>query len=190
LIDANLGSGLIKQRVARPGEGRRRGFRTLIAIEQDNGPFSCLALPKAIRQIKQADERDRKAFAALLLGLDARRIETMLSGKELTEVRYEEESGISNRGRGRRARHASARPRGQDSHARIRCTLLDKSRGSIRQTNQALREREGVTQSVLAHILNVTTNYVSQLERGAKRPAGSTLKLLWLIRTKGLDAVM
>ena len=55
---------------------------------------------------------------------------------------------------------------------------------------QALRERAGVSQSVFARVLNVTTNYVSQLERGAKRPAGPTLKLLWLIRTKGLDAVM
>jgi len=31
LIDANLGHGLIKQRVARRGEGKRGGFRTIIA---------------------------------------------------------------------------------------------------------------------------------------------------------------
>ena len=30
LIDADLGGGLIKQRVARPGQGRSGGFRTLI----------------------------------------------------------------------------------------------------------------------------------------------------------------
>jgi putative transcriptional regulator len=36
--------------------------------------------------------------------------------------------------------------------------------------------------------MNVTTNYVSQLERGAKRPRGSTLKLLSLIKSKGLEA--
>jgi putative transcriptional regulator len=55
---------------------------------------------------------------------------------------------------------------------------------------RALREREGVSQSILARILNVTTNYVSQLERGAKQPQGATLKLLSLIRRKGLNAVM
>jgi len=55
---------------------------------------------------------------------------------------------------------------------------------------QALREREGVSQSILARCLNVTTNYVSQLERGTKRPRGATLKLLWLIRNKGLEAVL
>jgi len=54
----------------------------------------------------------------------------------------------------------------------------------------ALREREGVSQAVLARALNVTTNYVSQMERGAKRPRGSTLKLLSLIKSKGLDAVL
>ena len=30
LIDANLGGGIIKQRVARPGEGKSGGYRTLI----------------------------------------------------------------------------------------------------------------------------------------------------------------
>ena len=33
----------------------------------------------------------------------------------------------------------------------------------------------GVSQSVFAHVLNVTTNYVSQLERDSKKPAGPTL---------------
>jgi putative transcriptional regulator len=54
----------------------------------------------------------------------------------------------------------------------------------------ALREREGISQAVLARALNVTTNYVSQIERGAKHPSGSTLKLLSLIKSKGLDAVL
>jgi putative transcriptional regulator len=36
----------------------------------------------------------------------------------------------------------------------------------------------------------VTTNYISQLERGAKRPRGATLKLLSLIKSKGLEAVL
>ena len=31
LIDADLGSGLLKQRVARAGEGRSGGYRTIIA---------------------------------------------------------------------------------------------------------------------------------------------------------------
>ena len=34
LIDADLGGGLIKQRVARPGQGKRGGFRTIVAYRR------------------------------------------------------------------------------------------------------------------------------------------------------------
>jgi hypothetical protein len=39
LIDADLGGGLIKQRVARPGQGKRGGFRMLIAFRRDRAIF-------------------------------------------------------------------------------------------------------------------------------------------------------
>src|SRR5476651_55945 len=39
LIDADLGAGLIKQRVARPGQGKRGGFRMLIAFRSDRAVF-------------------------------------------------------------------------------------------------------------------------------------------------------
>jgi putative transcriptional regulator len=70
----------------------------------------------------------------------------------------------------------------------VRCltTVEDMSAKDI----QELREREGVSQAVFARSLNLTTNYVSQLERGAKRARGATLKLLSLIRDKGLEAVL
>jgi len=42
----------------------------------------------------------------------------------------------------------------------------------------ALREREGVSQAVLAHHLNVGAKLVSDWERGAKQPSGPSLKLL------------
>lgn len=53
-----------------------------------------------------------------------------------------------------------------------------------------IREREGVSQAVFASALNITTNYVSQMERGTKRPRGATLKLLCLVKNKGLDAIL
>ena len=54
---------------------------------------------------------------------------------------------------------------------------------------QALREREDVSQAVFASFLNVRPGLVSQWERGEKKPSGPSLKLLSLIKTKGLDAV-
>lgn len=54
----------------------------------------------------------------------------------------------------------------------------------------AMREAAGVSQSIFAKALNVTTDYVSKIERGAKRPSGSTLKLLSLVRRKGFEAIL
>ena len=52
-----------------------------------------------------------------------------------------------------------------------------------------LREQVGVSQAVLAGFLNVAVNTISQWERGARRPTGAALKLLHVVRTKGLDVV-
>lgn len=54
---------------------------------------------------------------------------------------------------------------------------------------RALRQRERVSQAVLALYLNVSTGLISQWERGEKHPAGASLKLLTLIRKNGLDAI-
>ena len=54
----------------------------------------------------------------------------------------------------------------------------------------AMRDKAGVSQAVFARALNVTTDYVSKIERGAKKPTGSTLKLLSLMRRKGFDAIL
>ncbi|GGK42184.1 helix-turn-helix domain-containing protein [Salinarimonas ramus] len=54
---------------------------------------------------------------------------------------------------------------------------------------RALRERECVSQAVFARHLNVTTGLVSQWERGEKTPVGPSLKLLTLVRARGLDAI-
>jgi putative transcriptional regulator len=53
----------------------------------------------------------------------------------------------------------------------------------------AVRERAGVSQAVMAGYLNVAVSTVSQWERGERRPAGTALKLLHVIRNKGLDTL-
>ena len=54
---------------------------------------------------------------------------------------------------------------------------------------QSLRERENVSQAVLARHLNVTTGLISQWERGERRPSGPALTLLALIKRKGLGVL-
>ncbi len=55
---------------------------------------------------------------------------------------------------------------------------------------RALRERANLSQAVFARYLNLTVGYVSQLERGAKRPTGPALVLLNVIRRNGIDAIL
>src|SRR5260370_14015868 len=52
-----------------------------------------------------------------------------------------------------------------------------------------LREQH-LSQAVFARYLNLTVGYVSQLERGAKRPSGPALVLLNVIRRKGIEAIL
>src|SRR6266568_2618684 len=54
---------------------------------------------------------------------------------------------------------------------------------------RALREREQVSQPVFARYLNVRKDAISKWERGEKRPDGPSLKLLNLVKTKGLQSI-
>ena len=69
----------------------------------------------------------------------------------------------------------------------VMCLTLveDLSAGEIK----SVREREGISQEVFSHYLNVATNLVEQWERGEKKPSGPALKLLCLVKRKGLDAI-
>ena len=55
---------------------------------------------------------------------------------------------------------------------------------------RSMRERAHMSQAVFARCLNVTPGYVSQLERGAKRPTGPAIVLLDVIRRKGIEAIL
>jgi len=54
---------------------------------------------------------------------------------------------------------------------------------------RALRDREMVSQPTFARYLGVSTNLVSDWERGVKRPGGPALRLLTIVRNKGLEAI-
>jgi putative transcriptional regulator len=54
---------------------------------------------------------------------------------------------------------------------------------------RALREREHLSQPVFARYLNVSKNLVSDWERGIKKPGGPALRLLHIVKHKGLDIV-
>jgi putative transcriptional regulator len=55
---------------------------------------------------------------------------------------------------------------------------------------RSLRQRAHMSQAVFARHLNLTAGYVSQLERGTKRPSGPALVLLNVIRRGGIEAIL
>lgn len=55
---------------------------------------------------------------------------------------------------------------------------------------RSVREDAHLSQAALARYLNLTTGYISALERGTKQATGSTLAILNVIRRKGIDAIM
>lgn len=52
-----------------------------------------------------------------------------------------------------------------------------------------IREQEQVSQGVFARHLNVSKDTISRWERGDKYPSGASLKLLSLVKKKGLAAI-
>ena len=52
-----------------------------------------------------------------------------------------------------------------------------------------IRESANVSQAVFAAILNTSLSTVQKWEIGQKRPAGTALKLLHLVKKGGLDSV-
>jgi hypothetical protein len=74
------------------GRGRAADFERLSHINLGNDLFVFGFAKNNRDNLRTTDERDLKDFSGLLMALSERGIETMLNGKELTEVRYEEES--------------------------------------------------------------------------------------------------
>ena len=87
LIDADLGGGLVKKRVARPGTGKRGGYRTLLATNQDDKWIFIYGFAKNERDnIAHQELRALKLLAKQLLTLSVEATRTALQHGELKEI--------------------------------------------------------------------------------------------------------
>mgnify|MGYP002381165590 CR=1 FL=1 len=87
LIDADLGRGLIKQRVARPGQGKRGGYRTIIAYRVKKRAVFLFGFAKSRKANLDPDELDELAKrGAVWLAASNAMIERALTTDELKEV--------------------------------------------------------------------------------------------------------
>lgn len=70
LIDADYGGGVIKQRVARPSEGKSGGYRCIILYRKSSMAFFVYGFPKKERaNISQLEKREFKELAKVTLDL-------------------------------------------------------------------------------------------------------------------------
>ena len=91
LIYAELGDGLCKQRIARQGQGKRGGHRTLIAFKKDDRSIFVFGFSKNERDnINEEDKKKYRELAQFYLNLSYSQLNVMISEKKLIEVAYEE----------------------------------------------------------------------------------------------------
>jgi hypothetical protein len=92
LIDADLGGGLIKQRVARPGRGRSGGYRMIVGYRVKDRAIFLLGFAKSERENIEDDELvSLRNLAERWLVADTARIQKELELGNLQEVNHDEE---------------------------------------------------------------------------------------------------
>ena len=91
LIDAELGGGVIKQRVGRPGQGRSGGYRVLMAYRPKVRAIFVYGFAKSERESIGEDElATLRDIAKAWLQADADRIEKALAHGAIVEVHDED----------------------------------------------------------------------------------------------------
>lgn len=86
-IDANYGSGVIKQRIARPNEGKSGGYRCVVLYRRGSKAFFVYGFPKNQRaNISRVEERQFKELANVTLVLSDAQLATLLETGAYKEV--------------------------------------------------------------------------------------------------------
>ena len=90
-IDADLGGGVIKQRIARPNEGKSGGYRSIILFRVDDRAFFVYGFAKSGRDNIDKDELEGfKILATEMLGYDETTLTKALRSDALIEVKCDD----------------------------------------------------------------------------------------------------
>jgi hypothetical protein len=91
LVDADLGGGLIKQRIARQGQGRSGGFRVILTARFGDSAFFLYGFSKNERENIGIDElRSLRLAAVALLSAEKSSLEDSVARGLLKEVSHGE----------------------------------------------------------------------------------------------------
>ena len=87
LVDADLGGVLIKQRIARKGQGRRGGYRTLMAFKSKSRAVFVYGFAKNERDNVGPDELEFwRRVASAYSAMTEEQLGALIDARELTEV--------------------------------------------------------------------------------------------------------
>jgi hypothetical protein len=87
LIDADLGGGLIKQRVAREGGGKSGGYRTLVFFRHEDRAIFAFGFAKSDKaNLSAIEQKAYKKAAKIVLALTQAQIDTEVRAQRLFEV--------------------------------------------------------------------------------------------------------
>jgi len=93
LIDACLGSGLIKQRIARQGGGKSGGYRSILIFRSGERAIFVFAFAKSGKaNLSAAELKVYRKAAGIMLELGEDQIETEVEAGRLVEVKDDEQS--------------------------------------------------------------------------------------------------
>lgn len=106
LMDADLGGQVIKQRVARPGQGKRVGFRMLIGFGPDRAVYLFAFAKNERENISNGELLSLREIAATFLKASKEEIAKALTDGNLIEVHNDSES--KKKGKGQSAHEGAA----------------------------------------------------------------------------------
>ena len=88
LIDADLGSGLIKQRIARLGRGKSGGYRSILIFRSEERAIFVFAFAKSAKaNLSRSELKVYRKAASIILELSDAQIETEVEAGRLVEVK-------------------------------------------------------------------------------------------------------
>jgi hypothetical protein len=87
LVDADLGGGVIKQRIARPGESKSKGYRSIVLYRKGDKAFFVYGFPKSdLGNIRDDEQEQFKKAAKSILALSDEQIRQLIENGQFEEV--------------------------------------------------------------------------------------------------------
>ena len=86
-IDADLGGGVIKQRIARPGESKSKGYRSIVLFRKGELSFFVYGFSKSeLGNIRKDEEAQFKKMAKHVLSLTDAQLSELVANGQFEEV--------------------------------------------------------------------------------------------------------